>query len=123
MVFAAVAAIAIVAGVVRFAISGQPPGILGAVGVVGSCVSATLLAIGARRNRVLDSGLANLLLAIGLCTFPLIVAFAFPAGKWMPAYFTDELPFALSGLAWMVFASRLKRTTLRRESTAQMALS
>lgn len=124
MIFAAVAAMAIVVGVMRFAVTSQPPGILGAVGVVGSCVSATLLAIGARRNQVLDLGLANLLLAIGVCTFPLIVAFAFPAGKWMPAYFTDELPFALSGLAWIVFASRLRSTELREgEKASQMAVS
>ncbi len=123
MFFAAVAATSIVIGLVRFALTGQPPGVWGGVGVIGSCVSATLLAIAVRRNRVLDASLANLLLAIGVSTFPLIVAFAFPAGKWMPAYITDELPFALSGLAWMVFASRLKSTKERSEPTTQVALS
>ncbi len=118
MVFAAVAATSIVFGLVRFALTGQPPGVWGGVGVIGSCVSSTLLAIAVRRNRVLDSGLGNMLLAIGLFTFPLIVAFAFPAGKWMPAYITDELPFALSGLAWIAFAARLRNAQLGEGQSA-----
>jgi hypothetical protein len=107
LIFAVVAATSIVLGMANFMVNNQAPGLLGAVGVVGSCLSATFVALAARRTGALPPRLANFLLLIGLLTFPLIVAFTWP-GQFVPAFLTDELPFALSGLAYIVFGRNVR---------------
>lgn len=105
--FAVIAGVAIVLGAATFILKQQPPGVLGAVGVVGSCLSATFVALAAKRTKSLPQRLANFLLLIGLLTFPLIVAFTWP-GQFVPSFLTDELPFALSGIAYIAFARHLE---------------
>ncbi|HEX8236968.1 MAG TPA: hypothetical protein VF600_13500 [Abditibacteriaceae bacterium] len=111
LTFAIIAGVAIIVGAAAFMWKQQAPGVLGAVGVVGSCLSATFAALAARRTNALPPRLANLLLLIGLLTFPLIVAFTWP-GQFVPSYLTDELPFALSGIAYITFARGLSRSTI-----------
>lgn len=75
-------------------------GILAALGVVSSLIGATLLAIAALKTKGLPKGVGTALLINGLLTFPFIVGITsiFPSA---PAWAIDELPFAVSGVAWM----------------------
>ncbi len=107
VIFAVIAAVAVLFGLGRYFLQDLPPGIFGAAGVIGSCLSATFVALAARSAH-LPPRLWALLLGIGLSTFPLILAFIWP-GQFVPAYLTDELPFALSGLAYFVFGHRLQK--------------
>ncbi len=70
-------------------------------GVIGSLASATLLSIAALRTGALPQRTSRLLLIMGLVTFPGIVAAGMLAA-FVPAYLTDELPFAVSGVAWVL---------------------
>ena len=106
--FAIIAAFSITFGFARAVTTGQQPSILGAIGVIGSCLSAIFVALAAKRAGALSPRLANSLFCIGLLTFPLIVAFSLPAGKWFPAFWTDELPFALSGAAYLALGRALR---------------
>ena len=84
------------------------PGFFGGFGVLGSCISATLLAIAALRSKALPRSKALLFLAVGMFTFPLIITInmMLPA---LPTWMVDELPFAVSGATWIIFGTMLKR--------------
>ena len=75
-------------------------------GVIGSLASATLLSVGALRTGALPRRTGLLLLVTGLVTFPGIVA-AGALAAFVPAYLTDELPFAVSGVAWVMVGRAL----------------
>jgi hypothetical protein len=109
MALATVAGLSVIAGLLTRVFVGQPIGALGGIGVLGTCLSATLLAIAALRTRLLSRGLGALLFAVGLLTFPLIIAITIPFGAWLPMYVVDELPFAASGVAWLLLGERLNR--------------
>lgn len=112
LAFSIIALTGTIAGFLINVLAGGHVGILGAIGVIGSCIGATLLAIGALRSKMLLLNHALLLLLIGIFTFPLIVILATPLS--VPAYFTDGLPFAVSGLAWLVFGVLYKEYEKKR---------
>ena len=70
-------------------------------GVIGSLISATLLSIAALRTGALPQRTGRLLLITGLVTFPGIVA-AWMLAAFVLAYLTDKLPFAVSGVTWVL---------------------
>jgi hypothetical protein len=88
-------------------------------GVIGSLVSATLLSIAALRTGALPRRTGRLLLVTGLVTFPGIVA-AGTLAAFVPAYLTDELPFAVSGVAWVLLGRALLPG--RKEAVAEPAV-
>jgi len=87
-------------------------------GVIGSLASATLLSIAALRTGVLQRRTGRLLLLTGLVTFPGIVTAGMVAA-FVPAYLTDELPFAVSGVAWVLVGRALG--TRREKGVAEPA--
>lgn len=86
----------------------QVPGFLGGFGVMGSCISATLLAIAALRSKAMPRSKALLFLAVGMFTFPLIITINMMLPT-LPTWMVDELPFAVSGATWIIFGAMLKR--------------
>ncbi len=94
-------------GFVGHVLVGQTIGGPEGMAVLGSCFSATLLGIAALRSQALPRRTTALLLFIGVLTFPLIIALGMIANLWLPAWATDELPFALSGLLWAIFGARV----------------
>lgn len=75
-------------------------------GVIASLLGATFLSGAALRTGALRKGAALLLLANGLLTFPLIVSIV-SILPTLPSYTVDELPFAVSGLAWILVGRAL----------------
>lgn len=92
---------------------GDRIGFPGGNAVLTSCIGATLLGIAAFRSKALPRRETNLLLFLGLLTFPLIVALGMIANLFLPAWATDELPFAMSGALWIAFGVLLGRLTNR----------
>ncbi len=88
---------------------GDRIGFPGGNAVLTSCFSATLLGIAAFRSQALPRRTTALLLFIGILTFPLIVALGMIANLWLPAWATDELPFAMCGALWLTFGARMHR--------------
>jgi multidrug transporter EmrE-like cation transporter len=84
-------------------------GALGGFSVLASCFGATVLGMAAWRAQALPRHISGLLLFIGLLTFPLIIALGMIANLWLPAWATDELPFALSGALWVTFGALMQR--------------
>jgi hypothetical protein len=74
---------------------------LAALGVFSLCISATLLGVATRREPVQPRWASTLLLTTGVLTVLLIFASGQRFGS-VPAYIVDDLPFALSGSAWLV---------------------
>lgn len=89
-------------------LAGEIIGGLGAAGVLGTCLGATLPGAATLRSGALPRRAAALLLALGLATFPLVILLAIVANLWMPAWVTDELPFAIAGAGWLLFARWLR---------------
>jgi hypothetical protein len=92
-------------------LAGETVGGFGGVGVLGSCLAATLLGAAALRSGQLPRRVAALLLALGLVSFPLIIVLGMVANLWFPAWVTDELPFAVAGIAWVVFGRLVRRAS------------
>jgi hypothetical protein len=97
-------------GFVRRVLVGQTIGGPGGMAVLGSCFSATLLGIAALRFQALPRRTTALLLFIGVLTFSLIIVLGMIANRWLPAWATDELPFAVSGLLWTIFGARVQHS-------------
>lgn len=108
LAFALIALVCSVVGIASIALGAIRPGTFGGLGVVGSCLGATLLGIAALRSKALARRDALVLLAIGVVTFPLIVAIT-AILPTLPSWIVDEMPFAIAGLSWIVFAALLKR--------------
>jgi hypothetical protein len=89
-------------------LAGETMGGLAGMGVLGSCLAATLLGAATLRSGLLPRRVAGLLLALGLVTFPLVVLLGMVANLWLPAWVTDELPFAIAGAGWLLFARWLR---------------
>lgn len=99
--FAALAGLMAAGGLVGQVLNlGPVVGLLMGNGVMAVLLGTTLLAAAALRAGGLPRATAPMLLANGLLTFPLIVGITaiLPA---LPGYAVDELPFAVSGLAWI----------------------
>ena len=109
MGLALLACASMTAGLGLYLTTQRPPGVWGVVGVIGTCLSATLLGLATRRSQALPSRPGTLLLLTGLLTFPVILLLAIPNGRGVPAFVTDELPFALSGAAWAALGLALRR--------------
>jgi hypothetical protein len=89
-------------------LAGETMGGLAGMSVIGSCLAATLLGAATLRSGLLPRRAAGLLLALGLITFPLVVLLGMVANLWLPAWVTDELPFAIAGAGWLLFARWLR---------------
>lgn len=89
-------------------LAGETIGMPGGIGVIGTCLAASLLGGAALRSGALPRRPTALLLALGLATFPLVVVLGMIANLWLPAWVTDELPFAAAGLGWLLFARWLR---------------
>jgi hypothetical protein len=89
-------------------LAGEIMGGLAGMSVLGSCLAATLLGAAALRSGLLPRRVAGLLLTLGLVTFPLVVLLGMVANLWLPAWVTDELPFAIAGAGWLLFARWLR---------------
>lgn len=89
-------------------LAGEIIGAAGGIGVLGSCLAAALLGGAALRSGRLPRRAAALLLALGVATFPLVVLLGMVANLWLPAWATDELPFAVAGAGWLVFGRWLR---------------
>jgi hypothetical protein len=76
-------------------------GWLAAIGVMSLCVSTTLLGVVARREPLHPRWASTLLLTTGVLTVVLIFASGLRFGP-VPTYVVHDLPFALSGIAWLV---------------------
>ncbi|BCM94447.1 hypothetical protein IAD21_06354 [Abditibacteriota bacterium] len=102
LLFAFIATAGVVGSVVMI-MRGYMPQIWGGIGVIGTCLSTLFVALATRRLQVWSARRSLLLLLIGALTFPLILLFIIP-GQFVPTFLTDELPFAISGAAFIVFA-------------------
>jgi hypothetical protein len=89
-------------------LSGETMGGPTGMSVVGSCLAATLLGAATLSSGLLPRRAAGLLLALGLVTFPLVVLLGMVANLWLPAWVTDELPFAIAGAGWLLFARLIR---------------
>jgi hypothetical protein len=89
-------------------LAGEIMGGLAGMSVIGSCLGASLLGAATLRSALLPRRAAGLLLALGLITFPLVVLLGMVANLWLPAWVTDELPFAIAGAGWLLFARLLR---------------
>lgn len=69
-------------------------------------LSATMMAIAATRAQALPRWASTLLLLAGVLTFPLAVA-TVPIGHLIPDWILDNLPLALSGVAFVLVGSAL----------------
>lgn len=102
-----VALVALVGPPVSFftrVLAGETMGGLAGMSVIGSCIGAALLGAATLHSELLPRRAAGLLLALGLVTFPLVVLLGMVANLWLPAWVTDELPFAIAGAGWLLFA-------------------
>lgn len=108
--FAVIAALSATVSLVG-ALLHQRPGVWGGVGVSGSCLSATFVALATKKAGTTPAYLSNLLLLIGLLTFPLIIAVGWAADMWGLGFATDELPFALTGMAYIAFVRLLLKSS------------
>lgn len=106
-----VALIGVVAPPVAFftrALAGETLGLPAGISVIGSCLGATLLGAATLRSGLLPRRSAGTLLALGAFTFPLVVLLGMVANLWLPAWVTDELPFAMAGAGWLLLARSLR---------------
>lgn len=79
----------------------------GGNGAMATCVSAVLLGVATWRERTIPRGASIALLATGSLTVVLIFASTLSFGP-VPAYFVDDLPFALAGAAWIALGAMMR---------------
>jgi hypothetical protein len=89
-------------------LSGETIGLPGGIGVLATCLAASLLGVAALRSGRLVRREGGLLLALGVATFPLVVLLGIIANLWLPTWETDELPFAVAGAGWLVLGRWLR---------------
>jgi hypothetical protein len=109
LVIALFGVVSVTYGCVARVVAGLTIGAPGGFSVLASCFGATVLGMAAWRAQALPRHISGLLLFIGLLTFPLIIALGMIANLWLPAWATDELPFALSGALWVTFGALMQR--------------
>jgi hypothetical protein len=90
-----------------FGLQFMPP--LMAIGVLGTSGSATILAIALLRSHALPRRFGMLMLLVGAFTFPLVIVLGMLSGTLLPAYVSDEMPFAIVGIQWVMIGLGLVR--------------
>jgi hypothetical protein len=97
---------------------GNPMGGVAGMGVLGTSLGAILLGIATLRARTLPGRMRFVPLSLGVLTFPAIIGIGM-LGAFVPAYLTDELPFALLGLTWIAIG-RAMQVPAAREIAAPL---
>ncbi|MDQ3547965.1 MAG: hypothetical protein M3439_04015 [Chloroflexota bacterium] len=124
-IFVGIALIVVSIGfALTFGITGETRagGLFAGIGVVLTCIAATLIGIAVRRNDLLPGKSRNWVLIVGAATFPAIIAFT-PLGMVVPDYITAEIPFALSGLAWIAIGSVMRASSVSQPRRQERELT
>lgn len=88
--------------------------LLGAVGVLSTCVGVTLLGIAAARTRSLPGPGRRVLPWVGVLHIALLFASNLSVGD-VPRYVLDNMPFALTGTLFCLLGAERMRTHAPRE--------